>query len=337
MTTFDSWEVAVRPPEDYLMHFRTKGSKNGVRRYQTESGEWTELGLEERRKREGFGESRKAARIQKKIARAEKKQAKREAKAQRKFEKSERKRKSKISGLTDEEMAAKLKRAKMEAEYKELTKKHHSVLETGSKVIDRVLSYKENKEMRVIDLNKQKLEVLRLETEQKKAQELTKQAKESTKKAAYDSKSNMYNAKKAQEERKQMEADVRGGLALKRKAELKRAKKEYRETTVRGAIGKFFNAKAKGAGEAAGEAKKNKVASQARRKKTDDIIRNERNTVNFNRWAAKKGGSKIDSDWTREKHNTDARNRMVTKTADFKTQQEKWKAEQEKWKTKGGR
>lgn len=34
---------------DYLMHFRTKGSKNGERRYQNEDGTWTNLGKERRR------------------------------------------------------------------------------------------------------------------------------------------------------------------------------------------------------------------------------------------------------------------------------------------------
>ena len=56
--TFDEWEKEFSPPESYLMHFRTKGSKNGVRKYQNPDGSWTELGLQERRKREGFGERR---------------------------------------------------------------------------------------------------------------------------------------------------------------------------------------------------------------------------------------------------------------------------------------
>ena len=48
---FDSWESG-----EYLCHFRTKGSKNGVRRYQQEDGTWTPLGLERRKAREGWGD-----------------------------------------------------------------------------------------------------------------------------------------------------------------------------------------------------------------------------------------------------------------------------------------
>ncbi len=48
MTTFDGWDALFcgdalalprgRVSGDYLMHFRTKGSKNGIRRYQNEDG-----------------------------------------------------------------------------------------------------------------------------------------------------------------------------------------------------------------------------------------------------------------------------------------------------------
>lgn len=70
MSTFDGWETrlhgdAMALPSSELMHFRTKGSKNGVRRYQTESGEWTPLGLKERKAREGWGDSRRKRRAEK--------------------------------------------------------------------------------------------------------------------------------------------------------------------------------------------------------------------------------------------------------------------------------
>lgn len=35
--------------EKYLMHYRTKGSKNGQRLYQREDGSWTSIGLDRRR------------------------------------------------------------------------------------------------------------------------------------------------------------------------------------------------------------------------------------------------------------------------------------------------
>ena len=115
MMNFDSWEAAARPPEDYLMHFRTRGSKNGVRRYQNPDGSWTELGLRERREREGWGDSKAERRSNKAVAKAERRLARSERRAerkqkreQRKFERAEKKRKSKLSGLTDEEMKAKL-------------------------------------------------------------------------------------------------------------------------------------------------------------------------------------------------------------------------------------
>ena len=223
MATFDSWEVAVRPPEDYLMHFRTKGSKNGVRRYQTESGEWTELGLEERRKREGFGESRAERRAQKRIERAERHQARKEARAQRKAERAERKRKSSIKGLTDEEMKAKLERAKMEAEYRDLTKRG-TLIESGANLISRYLDYREKKEQRDIERNKQIIDMERIKADKIKAQERTKTAKSEAKKAVAD-------AKKAKSEAKEKES------------ELKIRKIDHKETTIRGGISKRINLK----------------------------------------------------------------------------------------------
>ena len=75
--TFDGWDT----PQNSLMHFRTKGSKNGVRRFQNEDGSWTPLGLRERKEREGWGETRKERRAQRQLARAERHQARREARA----------------------------------------------------------------------------------------------------------------------------------------------------------------------------------------------------------------------------------------------------------------
>ena len=340
MTTFDSWEAAVQPPEDYLMHFRTKGSKNGVRRYQKPDGTWTPLGLKERAEREGWGDSRKERRLQKKIARAENKQARKAYREQKRFERAEIKRKKSLSGLTDEEMAAKLKRAKMEAEYKELTKKNHAVLETGAKVVTKILDYKQNKEMRVIDLNKQKLELIRLKTEQMKAKEQTKQAKEASIKAKYDERSNRSNAKIAEEGRKQMEADVKGGLAVKRQADLKRAKKEYRETTIGGAIGKLFNNKVDGSKEA------NKS-----KKETDTILRNERKVAKynagrglFNPTGRRKGAAYVESERNKKSREQSNKDTLAVRIAKENTERtkhqaevEKYKAEQEREKTRGGR
>lgn len=43
---------------DYIAHFRTKGSKNGVRLYQNEDGTYTELGKERRRKNDSYDYNR---------------------------------------------------------------------------------------------------------------------------------------------------------------------------------------------------------------------------------------------------------------------------------------
>lgn len=44
--------------DQHLEHSRTKGSKNGIRRYQNADGTWTPLGLARRREREGFGDGK---------------------------------------------------------------------------------------------------------------------------------------------------------------------------------------------------------------------------------------------------------------------------------------
>ena len=228
MATFDNWEAVAHPPEDYLMHFRTKGSKNGVRRFQTESGEWTPLGLKERREREGWGdgETKKARKLQKKVEKAERRQEKKAARAERKVERAEIKRKKSLKGLTDEEMKAKLERAKMEAEYRDLTKRG-TLIETGGKLITGYLDYKSKKKQQTLEENRQKIEMERLKTQQI-------QAKEATKKSYNDRKT-------ARSEYKKMKQDVKGGLAAKRKKELKGVELAYRNTTIRGGVSKRIN------------------------------------------------------------------------------------------------
>lgn len=235
MMNFDSWEAAARPPEDYLMHFRTRGSKNGVRRYQNPDGSWTELGLRERRVREGWGDSKKerraeraVAKAERRLARSEKRAARKEARAQKQFEKAEKKRKSKLSGLTDEEMKAKLERARMEHEYKELTQ-NKSLLEAGANAVSKYLEYKDNKAKRIMDMNRMKVDMARAKADVVRAKEGTKRAKE--------------EAKKAMEERRKTEADVKGGLRLERKKDLIKQKEEYKNYTIRGGISKRINAK----------------------------------------------------------------------------------------------
>lgn len=149
MSTFDGWETrlhgdAMALPSSELMHFRTKGSKNGVRRYQTESGEWTPLGLKERKAREGWGDG---SRAQRRAAKLERKSARREARKARMATAKEayiKKLASKnVKNLSDDELQKRINRAKKEIEYKELTK--NPLLKAGEKLVTSYLESKDRK------------------------------------------------------------------------------------------------------------------------------------------------------------------------------------------------
>lgn len=221
MTTFDAWEAMIRPPEDYLMHFRTKGSKNGVRRYQNPDGSWTEAGLAERRKREGWGDGgdRKLRKAEKKVEKLERRQEKAAARKERRQAAAEKKRQKSLKGLTDAEMKQKLERARMEAEYRDLQKRG-TLVETGANLVKGYLNYREKKEQRTLEENRQKVDMMRAKADIVRAKEGTK---------------------RAHEEYKTKKEDVKGGLKLERKSNLTRAKLDFRNTTIRGGIGKRIN------------------------------------------------------------------------------------------------
>ena len=80
---------------DYLAHFRTKGSKNGVRRYQNLDGTWTELGKERRR----TGDTPRSALDAIRGRRLANKKAKAEAELQNNAQKEERRRQELISKI----------------------------------------------------------------------------------------------------------------------------------------------------------------------------------------------------------------------------------------------
>lgn len=228
MATFDEWNV----PQNSLMHFRTKGSKNGVRRFQNEDGTWTPLGLRERKEREGWGDegaSRKERRAQRQLARAERHQARRQARAEAREAAAERRRKNSLKGLTDAELQQKINRLKMEQEYKELSKS--PLLKTGEKLVTSILEYQGNKEQREIEKKRQEIQL-----EQIRMQKI--QAKEGSKRAASEAQAAKYEAKKKK-------FDVKGGLVKERQAQLVNAKTNYRNTTIWGAIGKRANNRAK--------------------------------------------------------------------------------------------
>lgn len=227
MATFDGWEdqiygACLTDGQDFLMHFRTKGSKNGVRRFQNEDGTWTPLGLRERKEREGWGD---------KEARRE---AKRQAKAERKAQRAarleahrEERRKSNPKTMTDAELKAAIERKKMETEYRELSKS--PLLKTGEKLVSGYMDYRVKKQEAEAARKKMELEMKRMETEVTKSKERTKQT--------------IQEAKKAESEAKKMAEDVKGGLKISRKADLKKAKTEYRGTTLRGNIARALGTK----------------------------------------------------------------------------------------------
>lgn len=235
MATFDGWDAplygySLPNGQDTLAHFRTRGSKNGVRRYQNPDGTWTPLGLRERKAREGWGDSdRKARRAEKKVAKVEKRQATRDARAKRMADFKEKQRQNSLKGMTDEELKKHIERAKLEQEYRDLNRS--PVLKAGASAVKFLLNYKADKEQREIERNKQIIEKSRIDTQRIQAIEATKKAK--------------YDAQAAGAEAEKMRMDVKGGLKIKRKADLTNAKTAKKGTTVWGAIGKAANNLAK--------------------------------------------------------------------------------------------
>lgn len=210
MATFDGWEEQFyghRLPNgpDTLCHFRTKGSKNGVRRYQLEDGTWTPLGLRERKAREGWGD------------RKERREAKRQAKAERKAQRAarveayrEERRKANPKYMTDDELRNRIGRLKMEQEYKELSKS--PLLKAGEALVK---TYFEAKDKQIA-------------REEKKAQMENNRL---------NAEANLTKAKAQQAEaRNEFISQITGASRKKAKAELKKMKNEERKNTVRGGI-----------------------------------------------------------------------------------------------------
>lgn len=252
MTTFDGWDArlygdAMALPggqlsENELMHFRTKGSKNGVRRYQQPDGTWTPLGLRERKEREGWGESRKERRAEKKVAKAEKraakltrKQEKRDAREARQKERAEAARQARarhdISQLTDDELKAKIARAKMEQEYRELTRS--PILKAGQRIVnsyfegrDARFKREEARAQRELKTLEFKRDIVRAEQGTKMQKAVAKSRKEERKKAETERKTNLIKAKTASREttitgglRKRWHDKLSAGVDEKRKAQ----------------------------------------------------------------------------------------------------------------------
>ena len=179
MATFDGWEAQLYGPNT-LAHFRTKGSKNGVRRYQNEDGTWTPLGLKERKAREGWGDERRAARAERKAARAEKRAANAAARKERINAYMEERRKNNPKTMTDSELKKKIERAQLEKEYRELTKSPARQL--GEKLVSSYFDYRDKREQRRAEKEARVYEMMKLK-EQTKQAELRKAETEARAKA----------------------------------------------------------------------------------------------------------------------------------------------------------
>ena len=237
MTTFDGWEtqyygISPYSGQDVLAHFRTKGSKNGVRKYQNPDGSWTPLGLRERKEREGWGESRRERRAAKKVAKAEKRLAKQERRKEVLQKRLDKRKMHDVSALTDDELKKRIERVRMEQEYKELTRS--PVLKAGEKAVHMVLDYRVNKAQAEASKEKAKLENNRITSEIVKA-------RESSRRAAEEAKSAKAEAKKAKYDMKTKKWDVKGGLEDERKKDLIQAKIGWRNGTIHGGVQKRIN------------------------------------------------------------------------------------------------
>ena len=217
MATFDGWEAQLYGPNT-LAHFRTKGSKNGVRRFQMEDGTWTPLGLKERKEREGWGSERKARRAEKKAARAERKAASAAARKERIAAYREEQRKKNPKNMTEEELRKNIEHIKLEQEYRELTRS--PLLKLGASAVKGYLKYKENKAAAERDRKEQERKDRQLAINEKNAKAAILKAK-AEKKAATDS----------------IIDNLTGGAKRKNaRAAVLKAKTERSKNTVRGAI-----------------------------------------------------------------------------------------------------
>ena len=276
MSSFDGWETrlcgdAMALPAwqlsgNELMHFRTKGSKNGVRRYQNADGTWTPLGLKERREREGWGDEKvimrpRAERKADRAAAKEKRQAVRsERKAQRAAVKQERRnllqqnrKKNDLSELSDAELKRRIERVKMEQEYKELTKS--PLVKTGETL---VMNYLANRAVKAERAYQNKQESIKYARDMLKLKEETKQ-----KELQLKSDEKRYAADQARAEADKQRAltdkvDIeKGTRAMKLKNERKNLKLQGKrfvsDNTIRGGLKKGANAVLSARGEGRAE------------------------------------------------------------------------------------
>lgn len=236
--TFEGWNPryygdAMALPGDALAHFRTKGSKNGVRRYQQPDGTWTPLGLRLRKAREGWGETRAERRLARAKAKTQRIKAKAAAKTKVAKEKekvrAERakakllRNKGKLNDLTDDELRQKINRAKMIQQYKELTR--NPVLKAGQDIVKSYLEGKDKREERKLEREKMGVERMRAKVDFRRA--IADEVR-----SRYAAKEEKYKRGQEKQKKKQMKEDRKAGLYKEREANRLRAKKDLRESSV---------------------------------------------------------------------------------------------------------
>ena len=220
--TFDGWDAqyygdCLTYGQDSLMHFRTKGSKNGVRRYQAEDGTWTPLGLRERRIREGFGEGRAARKEARRQARAERRAIRAAARSDNyrrameyKARQDEIKRKRNPKNLTDEELKAGIERLKMEQEYRELNQS--PLVKTGKGLVEGYFKMAERKQQLAEAKEQRQERLYKMQTERKKADTELLKAKTDSKRSVIKTK--LIQAKSDRDKSKEKLIDTKSKLTI---------------------------------------------------------------------------------------------------------------------------
>lgn len=208
--SFDAWEAGIRPSSDSLMHFGITGMKHGRRRYQNEDGTWTNAGLEARRKREGFGERRKAKKEARKAARAERIQKLRA---------------NNVKYMSDEDIRKRIDRLKLEKEYKDL--KRNPTIEKGVQLVSKYLEYRAKKDEREERRYNMQTNRLNAQANLKRAGAEKARAKADTKRAIAD--------------KKRAKSDIIDNLTFGKgrkeaKSRLIDSKEKAKENTIRGIL-----------------------------------------------------------------------------------------------------
>lgn len=291
---------------NHLNHFRTKGSKNGVRRYQNEDGSWTPLGLKERRVREGFGE-RRAARKEARAKRREERAASRVA--VRKYVMEQRRLRN-PKNMTDDELRKGIERKKLEQEYRELNE--GTAIKAARFLVTKYAEYRVNKMEREMRAEERRYQYAKMQVDMiNKRRQTTAdiaRAKADTAKAKAD----ILEIKK-------------GGRKASNEAKLVGAKLAYRNTTIRGGIGAAINKMLKGAADQhvdLGKLQAETIGDIRNRQAVDRYNSKTKRRMAYTKTADQRTEDKYRQDLAVEKEHT---------------MQEKYRVDQEKNKSKSGR